>query len=284
MFYLRYRPSPPLYEFLDRFWLCSDLPAHPREQILPSGTSELVVNLRENEFRIYDPIHRDRYRKFRGAMVSGAYDRFFVIDPSQHASIAGVHFKPGAASPFVGVPAGELADAHVDLDVLWGGSAAELRERLCAASTPAERFRVLEETLLDRFRPTRRHAGVAAAIEAFQRIPSPSVREITRSVGLSDRRLIQLFTSEVGMTPTRYLRVGRFQRARRLASRGTKTDWPDVAVACGYFDQSHLIHDFEEFSGLRPTEYLQRSAARVLPNHVPADRVNFFQYPRRRSR
>jgi hypothetical protein len=42
----------------------------------------------------------------------------------------GVHFKPGGAFPFLGIPAGELADTHVDLETLWVRSAVELRERL----------------------------------------------------------------------------------------------------------------------------------------------------------
>src|SRR5687767_12895452 len=113
MFYRSYSPARPLGDFIERLWFCSDAPPHPRERILPSGTIELVVNLRDDEIRIYDPSHSDRCRRFSGAVISGAYSRFFAIDPMVHASIIGVHFRPGGAFQFLGLPAGELADTHI---------------------------------------------------------------------------------------------------------------------------------------------------------------------------
>jgi len=128
MFYRSYTPGPPLGDFIGRFWLCSDTPPHPRERILPSGTIEMVFNLCDDEIRIYDPAHDDRSTRYSGAVVSGAYSSFFVIDPLVHASIIGVHFRPGGAFPFLDVPAGELADTHVNLADLWGPLASQLRD------------------------------------------------------------------------------------------------------------------------------------------------------------
>jgi hypothetical protein len=52
--------------------LLSDAPPHGRERIIPSGTFEVVINLRANEFRIYASAEADEHRCFTGAMVSGA--------------------------------------------------------------------------------------------------------------------------------------------------------------------------------------------------------------------
>jgi AraC-like DNA-binding protein len=271
MFLRTYTPGPPLDEFVDRFWLCSDTPSHPRERILPSGTLELVINLSDDEIRIYDPSDPARCRRYSGAAVSGPYRGIFLIDPIQHASIIGVHFRPGRAVPVLGVPASELADAHVDLETLWGPAAAELRERLCEAATPAKRFAVLEEVLLGRLRQSRlRHGAIPIALDAFEQADlAVKVRDIARRVGLSQRRFIQLFTAEVGLTPKLYGRVRRFQRAREFVRKAAEPDWAAVAVDCGFFDQSHLIRDFEEFSGLSPVAYLNQRSQHVLLNHVP---------------
>ncbi len=265
-----YVPGPPLGDFVEQFWLCSDMPAHARGRILPHGTIELKVNLCEDEIRIHDPTRPDRCRRHSGTVVSGAYGGFFVTDHAQHASIVGVHFRPGGAFPFLGVPAGELADTHVDLEALWGRPAAELRERLCAAATPAERFSLLEQTLAARLdRATGRHGAVPVALDAFEQTgTSVRVRDVARRVGLSQRRLIQVFAAEVGLTPKLYGRVRRFQRALALVRGAPAPDWARVAAECWYFDQSHLIRDFRAFSGLTPEEFLHRRSEHVLHNHV----------------
>jgi AraC-like DNA-binding protein len=270
--YLRtYTPGPPLGECVDRFWLFSDTPPHPRERILPSGTVQLVINLSDDEIRIYDPSDPVRPRRYSGAAVSGPYSNIFLIDPLVHASIIGVCFRPGRAAPALGVPASDLADAHVDLESLWGRAAAELRDRLCTAATPARRFAVLAEVLLGRLRRSPpRHGAIPVALDAFEQSDAGvKVRDLAQRVGLSQRRFIQLFTAEVGLTPKLYGRVRRFQRARELVRYATDPDWAAVAVACGFFDQSHLIRDFGEFSGLSPVAYLNQRTKHALLNHVP---------------
>lgn len=260
MLHLTRAPAPPLVDFVEDFWLYDGYtPPHSNERILPSGTMELVVNLREDELRIYDATRPERCRRFSGALVSGAYGGCFVTDTAEEASIMGVHFRPGGAFPFLGLPAGELSDAHVDLETLWGRSAVELRERLCTAATAGERFRLLEGALMSHlFRPLEHHYAVPAALDAFGRPDAaPTVRDIARGIGLSHRRFIQAFTAETGMTPKLFRRVRRFQRARALARQGTHTDWARLAADCGYFDQSHLIRDFKAFSGFSPADYLR---------------------------
>jgi AraC-like DNA-binding protein len=264
---LIHTPGPPLSGFVDNLWSFSDVPLHAKERIVPSGTLELVINLHEDELRIYDSVDAERCKRFSGAMVSGAYRGFFVIDTREHASVMGVHFKPGGALPFLGAPPGALADTHVDLEALWGRRPASvLRERLCAAAAPAHRFRILEEALLERLlRPVRRHRAVQAALH--QLAHGRSVHEVAADVNLSHRRFIEVFTAETGLTPKLFARVRRFQRALALAAHASP-DWSQLALECGFFDQSHMIRDFVDFSGFSPAELLHHRSEHVRENHL----------------
>ena len=267
-----YKPKPPLSKFVDSFWLYEGYePEHKTERILPTGTLELVINLRQNELRFYDAERPENCSRLSGAVVSGASGRGFAPDTAEEAFIIGVHFKPGGAFPFLGLPAGDLADTHVDLETLWGPSAGRLRERLCEARTSAERFQLLQEALLSRLcHGVEQHYSVSAALEMFGKNQAgPRVREAAKYLGLSQRRFIQVFKAEVGITPKLFSRIQRFQQTRTFIQHNPSINWADLAVDLGYFDQSHFIREFLEFSGLSPTDYINRHKRFIEPNiHV----------------
>ena len=254
-----YKPKPPLSKFVDSLWLYEGYePEQKTERILPTGTLELAINLRQNELRMYDAERPEHCSRLSGAIVSGASGRGFV--PAEETFIIGVHFKPGGAFPFLGLPADDLADTHVDLETLWGPSAGRLRERLCEARTSAERFQLLQEALLSRLRHgVEQHYAVSAALEMFGKNQAgPRVREAAKYLCLSQRRFIQVFKAEVGMTPKLFSRIQRFQQTRTIIQHNPSINWADLAVDLGYFDQSHFIREFLEFSGLNPTDYINR--------------------------
>jgi AraC-like DNA-binding protein len=259
-------PTPPLAEFIERFWYSSDAPSHQKVRVVPSGTIELVFNLDENELGFHDTKQTGSYQRFSGAIFSGAHVRPLFVDTRAH--VMGVHFRPGGAFRFLGIPATELTDTHVDLEALWGESTQDLREQLCAAANPAGRFRVLEKALVARLKNAlEEHRAVRAALNILGRDAGQArIRDLAAQLGLSQRHFIKVFSKQVGVTPKLFGRVQRFQRAADLTRSKATPDWADIAAACGYFDQSHLIHDFQTFSGLSPGDFHRHRSERLLTN------------------
>ena len=146
MHYTRHTPTYPLCDFVEYLWCLTDGPTHCAERILPGGTTELVINLHDNEIRVCDPVNSTVLR-YSGAVVAGPYSRAFDIDASRHAAMLGVHFKPGGARALLGLPLHELRNTHVDLEQLWNAQACALRARVCEARSDAERFAVVETAL-----------------------------------------------------------------------------------------------------------------------------------------
>jgi len=271
MQFLSYIPLPPLADFVDKFWLSQGAaPAHQMERLLPDATVELVINLHQDRIYLYDRADYRLCGTAPGCLVSGPRSQYFVIDTRDQVATMGVHFRPGGAFPFFRLPLSELADESVALDALWGAAASELRERLLASPTPAGRFRVLEACLLQHLaKPLERHPAVSFGIQQLRGPQLQSVARVVDKAGFSQRRFIQLFDQQVGLTPKLFFRVSRFQKVVQTVHAAAEVDWTGLAFDCGYYDQAHFIHDFQAFAGITPTTYLLQRTQHL--NHVPMD-------------
>jgi len=271
MQFLTHIPQPPLSNFVDLFWFYDGYSPgpHSKERLMPDGSIELVINLKEDEARVYDRENLNKYTRLPGALLCGPHSSFFVIDTAQQASVIGIHFKPGGAFPFFKMPASELHNLHVSLEDVWGHEAGLLRDRLLEAQTPQKKIHVLEQCLLEQaFKPLERHRAVDCALGLFRNIhTAPAIADLADEIGISSRRFIQLFSNEVGLTPKIFARVRRFQNVLLQLRNAHEIEWADLAAGCGYFDQAHFIHDFKEFSGINPTTYLAQKTDHL--NHVP---------------
>jgi len=266
--YLQRIPAPPVDSFVLCLWYCQTPPGpHALERVLPNGAAQLVINLKEDQTRAYDPSRGFACETTSGMVISGLQSRYCVIDAAETECVAGVVFRPGGTVPFFRLPAHELHDATVPLEFLWGRMARRLRERLLAAPTPQAALDTMESGLREAFRPADPHAVVAFALEAFQRQPEQaSIGRVTSRIGLSPKRFIERFKATVGAPPKQYCRLLRFQRAIACAARGRTPDWTRIAMDCGYFDQAHFIHDFRSFAGITPGGY--EAGRTEFANHV----------------
>ncbi len=263
-------PRPPLNEFIELLWFHEDYNCdHRLERVLPDGSMELIINLRDEDRHVFDRITRRPRQSYRRSWLSGPHSEFIVIDTARDASMIGVHFRPGGANAFFGLPLDELRNSVVNLDALWNGSAQSLRDQLLEAPSPSAKFRVLEGALLARWRAaTSHHRAVAYALGCFMReAESVTIGKMMGEIGLSRRRFIEVFTQQVGLTPKMFCRVRRFQRAINQVHRSPKVIWADVAMECGYYDQSHFINNFKEFCGVTPVDYLEERPE--YPNFIP---------------
>jgi AraC-like DNA-binding protein len=262
-------PKPPLDAYVESIWICRNAPQrHALERILPTGGAQLIINLKEDATRLYDPEAPDRCVAVAGTILSGPYTRFQVIDTSEQEYVAGVAFKPGGTVPFIGVPAHETSDSDIPLESLWGRNRTQaLRERLLESRHAHAALDVLEAALSEQFSPPVLHPAVSFALTSFARAAgTTTIAAVTGAIGMSPKRFIERFKTDVGLTPKQFCRIRRFQHAVARAHRGRTINWPLVALDCGYFDQAHFIHDFRAFAGLTPTHYL--AARTPFQNHV----------------
>jgi len=97
---------------------------------------------------------------------------------------------------------------------------------------------------------------------------SGTVATLAEEIGISARRLAQLFAREVGFSPKGLSRMRRFEEALRLIDSSAEVEWTNIALSAGYYDQPHFNHEFRAFCGMEPSAYLQK---RLSQTHVEVD-------------
>lgn len=268
--YLERRPGGPLAGFVQMmcYARAGEL-THRRERMLPNGCVQVVVNLAQDF--LLDCREAGSDGRMPPALVVGARSIYEIIDSSDLTELIGVLFAPSGFAGFARDAADLLANRTVPLEDGWRAPAKSLRDRLMELPTPETRLDALERFLTEHFAGRLvRNPMVDFALGRFERAPGvATVREAARSTGWSERRFSQVFRETVGLTPKTWCRVQRFQRAVRELYAGAEVRWAELALECGYYDQSHFANEFRAFSGVDATTYTAKRTHWI--DHIAED-------------
>ena len=263
MRYEEFRPTEPLTRFVKCFWVLESeaaISADP-ERILPDGCTEMVFHLGDP----FDQHNSDGTTERQPlALLVGQMRRYLIIKPTGRVRVLGVRFWPGGAYPFLTLPQNEIAGRVVALDSIWGAVSRELHSRIADAATAGESVKLVESVLMSRLTYFRwPDDGVMNAIALiFQSGGCLPIESLADGMGVSLRRLDRTFNTRVGLTPKTLCRLVRFQRVFKvLEERPNGRDWVQIALDCGYYDQSHFIKEFNAFAGKGPTSYFAEQNA-----------------------
>lgn len=257
MGFLRIVPAPPLASIIEAIWDW-DMPAAEfrYERILPGPGTGLIINLLEDETRVYRDDASRHCVRASGSTIGGPYRQSWIIDTAEQVRVIGVNFRPGGAHALIGLSTEELTRCDINLEDMFGSRARQLRQRLLETTAPAQRLALLEQWLRALTAEPSWDATILHAVAALARIPDvPSIGRLQRDSGYSAHRFGLLFRRHVGMTAKQYARLMRFRAVLELAHPAQQLDWARMAVDGGYCDQAHLSHEFRRFAGITPSEF-----------------------------
>ncbi|MCM3905323.1 MAG: helix-turn-helix domain-containing protein [Pyrinomonadaceae bacterium] len=254
-------PQPPLSQFVENMWLVQGFSAdYTREKILPDGAIELIFDLDPEPKRIFEDEVSAGFRTVKKAWISGERTRYIVIGAARNQSMVGVRFRPGGAYPFFRFPISELSEWVTELDLIWGSLVDEIRDQLQAIDSPDARLGRLESLLLRQVQRTLEpNRSITFAGHQLQHSPQfLAIRDLASMVGISQQHLISQFEKMVGLRPKSFARVCKFQKVVNRLEQQKQIEWSALALECGYYDQAHFIKEFQAFSGLNPSDYVNQ--------------------------
>lgn len=219
------------------------------ERVLPDGASRLIVTLNGGNAEV---------------QVAGASASPVVLSMRGHMHGISLTLRPGASLALFAVPASELANQAVPLDALMRDVQHQLTDALANARDDAEGVAQIFGVLQAVRRPVdvrMQRAVRSIAYTTGTGTGGLSTRSLAAELGLSARRVQQLFASHLGLTPGEWRRLQRLHQVlRRLRAHESPKHtlrWTQLALEAGYYDQAHLINEFRALSGLTPGELLQ---------------------------
>lgn len=236
--YCERRPSARLANYVECYWSRVDQ-GDGAHSVLPDGCADILFT-----------------RKNHGAAqlsLVGLMTRPLPVAAERGRVYFGIRFRPGMAAAFVPESA-LLNDRSEPLESLWGGFARALMERLAEADDVASLMGVAEQVLRPMEPPD-------LACRVLWRMAGGTARpleELVTAAGLSERHFRRQCLARTGVAPKYLERILRFRRAmERIRLLAAQPGWAQLAAGCGYYDQAHLIREFQEFAGCTPGRFLQ---------------------------
>ena len=108
---------------------------------------------------------------------------------------------------------------------------------------------------------------VRTAALVINRAPVPGVvKQTAAAMGVSQRHLRSVFKRETGLTPKRYARIQRVTNAVRASDINYPFGWSQLALENGYYDQSHMIDEFQALLGESAEKFIARQNREDIVN------------------
>ncbi|RPE07920.1 AraC family transcriptional regulator [Chitinophaga lutea] len=257
-------PPAKLAEYVQFFWALdgsasAEKPFHHR--VLAESSPEWVFYCK-GQFDLYGSAP-DRYKTSFSAL-SGQMQHFKKLYTLNDFCLFGVYFFPYAIPAVFGLPAHALSDQAVDTATLLGREGQLLEQKVLAAADHRQRARLISQFILQRLAKSRETASPVfhSVRQILFSSTALSIPALADSCYLSRRQFERKFVHYAGYSPKQFQRIARFNAVIKGFDK-RPSSLTEMAYNCGYYDQSHFIHDFRLFSGYNPKAFFthQKDAA-----------------------
>lgn len=187
--------------------------------------------------------------------VVGPHTNRHIMTPGHNHLMIKVGFQPGGLYRLLGIPMNELLyKGSFDCIDLLGNEMNKVNDQLMHAVSFTEMKTIIENFLLKRtgkLKPTLPIDRVLALL--IEERGLIKIDQLASHACLSVRQFERVFQQRIGLAPKHFSRLVRFSQAWIMKEQQPGISWTKIAYECGYFDQMHLIRDFQEFANVNPS-------------------------------
>lgn len=263
MIYRVFHPEPALCHIVDYYWYISAQPDEiPDQQYFYTPLLQVLAfnfNKKEEHYTLQDKkLVLDKQAYFFG---QGTGPR---IATSNEVNYLGVKFKPLGIVKLIGVNMEHLVDQIINVEDLWGNELELLWDEMQSMPDLAGTINVLEDFLIRKHLKAMINNRVDCVQNALTLITKNKgnidIKTLQEQTNTSRKTLERAFHQNLGIHPKLYSRIVRFNAAKNAIDRMVSEEsLTSIALDFGYYDSSHFIAEFKNFSGLTPLGYLKKN-------------------------
>tara|TARA_R110000868_G_scaffold259361_1_gene517134 strand:+ start:36144 stop:36959 length:816 start_codon:yes stop_codon:yes gene_type:complete len=253
MLYDRIIPPASISRFIDCYWIVEDDESEISQQkIIPDGFPEMVFHYGDT----YQINISGKWEIQSKMLLAGQIRNYFLLENTATSGIIGIKFKPAAVAQLFGVDMSIVSDKVVDLSSDLKDEFSLISDQLLSTISYQQKVELLNTffSQID-FKEIENDRYIDEALSLiFETNGLISVSELTKKLQLNERKLERLFKTYIGLSPKFYSRIIRFNYIFKLVE-GKEMNWSEIAQLSGFYDQSHFINNFQEFTGEDPSKY-----------------------------
>ena len=168
-----------------------------------------------------------------------------------------IMFQPDGLRRLFSLPVQEFTDAAGDARLVLGALISHLWQVLGNLASFERRARAANDSLLRQADRSQAASGMSRAMNFFVYARGCcNIKALADGMGLSSRHFGRRFIERAGVSPKLFAKLVRFQAALEIKALCTGKSWTEIAHRFGYYDQMHMIHNFEQLAGGSPKELL----------------------------
>ncbi|WEK43764.1 MAG: AraC family transcriptional regulator [Candidatus Sphingomonas colombiensis] len=176
--------------------------------------------------------------------------------------VIGMGLQPAGWAALLRIDASTMLNRALDGEAFFGTSVRRVSDRMRAATGTEDKVAIAAAFVRGSIASADTEALVfARQIDAWLAgSPSPDVADLVTNSGVSRRQVERRCNALYGAPPKLLARKYRALRAAVALAQGSTT--LDELIAEGFYDQSHLIRELKQFTGLTPRQL------RTEPSHL----------------
>lgn len=249
--YKEYPPDLRLQHLIETYWVTDGVLEKPfTQRILPDGCVDIIFDFGSNNNTGQHPVGLP---KLVGTMTS----LLEISYQPGRLQMMGIRFAPAGITAFTRIPVFGITNQDIELPLTETLFDRSFYEQLPDMECMQERIIYINAYFLARmhklYLPDRQISHAVSLIQNNN--GNLSVKRIAGEVCLSERQFERKFKTSIGISAKAFGNIMRFRAVRRYMETHPDESMYEIAIACGYYDHSHMNKEFQRLGGISPSEH-----------------------------